>query len=452
MGTELTEVDPDTARTEFEYVAKLVKHNQKGEVVGAVCPRDTAKAILSSHVFRTRLPQVVVQTRCPILVKRGDGSLEEVTGYDPKTMAYSFGEPTENVKLDEAVGIIREILGDFSFVSENDEGRAALSIIAPAITFGRLIHGRSPILGTEADASQAGKGYLSRLIAAIYGETLGNVNAKGKGGGVDVDPRRHVIMLTSNDASMTKDLSNRTCLTKIRKQTPGYRFKEYPEGRLSQHVEANSCRYLGAVHAILKEWATRGCPGKHTDITTAFEEFYGVGEYIVTEILGMQSPTEGLLESQERAANPILGVLREVAIAVDKDGRLGEMMHASAVIDIADKHGIVLPFAPDGVPNDDSKRSGLLCTLGRKLRDIYKKAGQESLEIDEYVVRRITCKDDKGKDIRQYMFDKAGEREPEPDGLDLHGGTASENAEAEEEDVYSLFWEDQRLNGATGGQ
>ncbi len=82
---------------------------------------------------------------------------------------------------------------------------------------------------------------------------------------VEVDPRRVVVQFTSNKADITIDLANRSSCVRILKQPDGYRFREYPEGGILDHVRANQPLYLGAVFAVVKAWHVAGKP--HTDTT-----------------------------------------------------------------------------------------------------------------------------------------------------------------------------------------
>jgi len=75
-----------------------------------------------------------------------------------------------------------------------------------------------------------------------------------------------IWQISTNGAEFTRDLANRSIITRIRKQPPGYRFKEYPK-RLIAHVEANQPFYLGCVFAVVREWLQAASPGAMTSGT-----------------------------------------------------------------------------------------------------------------------------------------------------------------------------------------
>jgi hypothetical protein len=57
-----------------------------------------------------------------------------------------------------------------------------------------------------------------------------------------IDPRRVIVMLTSNKADLTIDLAKRSSCVRILKQPERYQFQTYEEGELLDHVRANSKR------------------------------------------------------------------------------------------------------------------------------------------------------------------------------------------------------------------
>lgn len=64
-----------------------------------------------------------------------------------------------------------------------------------------------------------------------------------------------MLSISSNDPRMSRDLANRSVVTRIRKRV-GHDFKLNPE----KMVAGNPAHYLGCVVAIIRAWAVQGCP------------------------------------------------------------------------------------------------------------------------------------------------------------------------------------------------
>lgn len=221
----------------------------------------------------------------------------------------------------------------------------------------------------EADESQTGKGFLVKLIAAVHNHKPHPITQrKGVNGGIeeslnmrlikgdsfisfdnirdkidspaleslltedhylarvpymppiDIDPRRIVLFLTSNQCEMTKDLTNRSSLIQLRKREPGYTFKTFPEGDIVDHVLANSSRYHSAIIAIIKESVRQGCP--ETDENRHdFRKWVKVLDWIVQHIMGLPALMSGHKKTQQRLVNKSLNWMRSVAFMIVKRGK-----------------------------------------------------------------------------------------------------------------------------------
>ena len=308
----LRPIKPAAFASRMESVAKLVafKKTKDGDLeeVPTTCSETTARLILSAGVFLNRLPPIHVVVPCPVLVER-DGQLITITGYDLESGVLAAGEEPHDISIDEALTVLDEITAEFNYTSESDRARHFASLITPALVSGGLLGGRAPVDLTEANESQAGKGYGNKLTSAVYGMKLRTItqrksgvggieesfsgalvsgapiisldNMRGKvdlpclesfmtedffqarvpySGDVEIDARRIVVMLTSNKAEITPDFANRAGIKRILKQPDGFQFRQYPEGDILDHVRANQPRYLGAVFAIIKAWHEAGKP------------------------------------------------------------------------------------------------------------------------------------------------------------------------------------------------
>lgn len=435
----------------FEHVAAL-KIVRKNDIAHAVASTEAAGKILACPDFLKELPRITIVTNCPVLVENEQGILREITGYDEATGILSFGRATVAMEPTVAVTLLKQITSDFNFVNPGDRSRALASLISPALVMGGLVQNRAPIDMTEADQSQAGKGFRHKLIVAVYNEAMAVITGKKGGiGGLEesfdtalvrgkpfilfdnlrgkiestklesfmtedcyharipfradteVDPRRHVIHMTSNKAEATKDLAERLCITRIRKHTDDYRFAEYPEGDILTHIKANQPQYLGAVHAIVRAWHAAGKPRSPVNIINSFAVWYAVLDWIVTMLMKEDSIITGHREAQLRATNPMLGWLREVALAVKAYQKLGRELRTSELLDIIELYEIEIPFIKEiyDTSNDDDKKR-ILQTIGRKLHPLF---ATGSIMIDCFTIQQIKRHDGKiYKDITTYIF------------------------------------------------
>jgi len=208
-----------------------------------------------------------------------------VAGYDRESGVYAAGETVPEISLDEAKERLGELLQDFRFVTPGDRSRALAALITAAMVFGGLLKKRAPATLVEANASQTGKGYFVKLVAAVYSDVPATVTQSRGGVGsleesfdqaviagraflcldnlrgnlnspklesfltedeylarvpysspVQVDPRKTILAVTSNRAELTRDSVNRTSLVRLEKQSADYSFKKYSEGDLGALV------------------------------------------------------------------------------------------------------------------------------------------------------------------------------------------------------------------------
>ena len=145
-----------------------------------------------------------------------------------------------------------------------------------------------------------------------------------------IDPRRVVVMLTSNEAELTVDLANRSSIVRILKQAAGYRFRRYPEGDILNHIRANQPRYLGAVFAVIGAWHAAGKP-RTEETRHDFRDWAQVLDWIVQNLLGAAPLMNGHHETQIRMTSPWLNWLRDVALAVAASRRTNQWLIASRV-------------------------------------------------------------------------------------------------------------------------
>jgi hypothetical protein len=330
---------------EKEYVSAVASAAKKGEDppprkdCTKYCMNSTmSKMLLRSRDLKNEMPHIRAIFNSPMLIEV-DGKLIEATTYHKPSGIWCCGEPTENMELSEAVEVINEIFQDFSFTSKSDRARAIYSLITPALHFsGALGRHRVPIEVTEANSSQAGKGYKNQINQAVYNTKIGKISFsdtdKGLGSAMEslsslmisgrtfimldnirgrineskleslatedmflarklhcdaeLDPRDYYISMTSNSAIMTQDLVNRSCINRIKRQPDDYVYATFPEGDIVDHITANPSRYLGAIFTILRFWHEQGKPEtkcKHNMQT--FAKWAAVGNWIMNEVFGL---------------------------------------------------------------------------------------------------------------------------------------------------------------------
>jgi hypothetical protein len=439
--------------SDLETVARLMRVVQKtnGEqIIPATCSESVGRLILESVALRSVLPPIQVLSRCPVLIER-DGELVSISGYDRASRILASGKAAHDIDLGEALELLDGLVKDFRFSTSGDKARALIALITPAMVFGGLLNGRSPIDLGEADESQAGKGYRNKVTAAIYKNTPRTVAQRTTGGvgsvqemfdsalvagacfvpfdnfrgrldlpGLEsfltedtylarvpysspmaIDPRRVVVMFTSNRAEVTPDLANRGSCVRILKQPSDYKFAKHPEGDLLDHVVANQPRYLGAVFGVVREWHRRGKP----ELETAghdFRRWARVMGYISEYILGAGGLLVGHREAQQRIASPGLTWLRDVTLAVLKAGQGGLWLRPHHLLTIVTDTGIDTSGIEPSTLEDEAAWLKATQALGRKLGKLFRTS--DTITIDASTIERREVTDDQYRPRTEFAF------------------------------------------------
>lgn len=333
------------------------------------------------------------------------------------------------VPLEEAVETLLGLLKDFDFSTPGDRSRAIASFVAPALRLGGWLPGHLPIDLAEADASQSGKTYRQKCVAAVYREQPNTVIQKTGGvGGLDesiaqklvdgrpfilfdnlrgrfdsafleailtapgkmpartphrgempIDVGGFVFMLTSNGVETTRDLANRGSIIRIRKRPVGYAFAQFSEGDLFQHIVANQPRLLGCVFAIVAEWVSQGKP-RMKECSHDFREWAQTMDWIVQSIFKATPLLDGHTDARNRVSDPRRNWLRSLCIGLRDANRLGEFFAAQLAEFAVD--GDILP--PNVKP--DADESSVARAIGKIMAGAF--GGAESIEIDGFIVSR----------------------------------------------------------------
>ena len=287
----------------------------------------------------------------------------------------------EELPLEKALKSLLGLLGDFDFTTGSDKARAIASFISPALRFGRLLDADFPLDLAEADESQSGKTYRQKIACAIYGEKpyviarrengVGSLDEsiscallsgrpficfenvrgimdsqilesaiRGHGhvnvrvphrGEVQLSTERVCWQLSSNQAATTRDLANRSIVTRIRKRPGGYQYQAFPEGDLLTHVQRNCGYYLSCVFSVVRAWFRAG-RSKTNDSSHDFREWSQSLDWIVQNLFALPPLLDGHREEQLRISDPHLTWLRDVAIAVNQAGKLDEGLRPGELV------------------------------------------------------------------------------------------------------------------------
>ena len=394
---KLALVKPAAFRSRIEGFGNLFvwrSGNHGGEMLKpANCPEETAKALMESREAVDLLPKISSVVNCPVMIEK-DGELKILgPGYHKENggVLVVSGERPPDVPICEAVEALKGLVGEFDFQTPGDRSRALASLVTPALKLGGFIRDSIPADVAEADQSQSGKTYRQRVIAAIYREKIklvairkGGVgsldesfsqaliegkpfiqldNVRGKldspfieafltandsigarvpgRGEIQVDPRRFLLMMTSNGVECTRDFANRSSIIRIRKRV-GFTYHVYPEDDLLSHVKANQPYYLGCVFAVIREWI--GWGKLRTNVTEHdFKEWAKTLDWIVQNVFHSAPLLDGHLQAQERVSDPALTFLRMVALEVRSENRLGQTLFASDIVDLCEEAAIEIP-------------------------------------------------------------------------------------------------------------
>ncbi len=425
-------VTPDgfRSRVERQFLPLSYRSDGRGKynLKSVTVPKDLAMALLSSRELHELLPSIVGLAAAPILLP--DGRIIGC-GYDAASgWLVTGGEADADLTTADAAGYLTALLEGFDFATPGDRARALAAFFAPAFRFGRFTS-RVPIDVAEADDSQSGKTYRQQVVAAVYGaepavitqrdggvgsldETFASRlhqgrpfilfdNLRGKldsqyveaymttvgrtfpvrvphAGLADIDPSGHALSLSSNGVETTRDLSNRSCIIRIRKRPSTYTYPAYDGLPLLAYVQREQGRVLGAVYAILRDWITTGKPAS-PDGGHDFREWAAAADYIVQRYFGTGRLMEGHEEAKIRVSDPGLSFIRLLALALQQDGKLGAEYTASDLYQTCEDHDLKIPGLRDLTEKAGRQRIGCV------MRHAMGKAAQ--INVDGFALTRV---------------------------------------------------------------
>lgn len=435
-GCSFVALTKDNARTAFESLGRLMlpKRNRQGQVTfeNVLLAGDMAGALLSCTQARFLLPEIIGTSHTQIYANTREGPRLCGPGYSPELKMWIQSTlKIPEVPVVEAVESLTELLSEFDFTTPSDKSRAFASLITPMLHYGNWLSGEPvPVDVAEANDSQSGKTYRQKIVAAVYSTTPSYVNLKAKGtGGIDesiqslifagkpfiaIDnlkgkldsgsleqaitnttgkfqirlPHRaevevnakFIMMISSNKAELSTDMANRSSMVRINKRV-GYSYKLNPLNMVTSRPEY----YLGCVVAILRKWAEKSCP-RTSNIDHDFRVWAGTCDWIVREIAGLPPLLDGHRDAQLRTADPMLTVLRDIALAVEAAGEINKPLSATRLLEVAADAGIAI-HGVNTSATDDAGRREAARIMGIKLGPIFRKG--EAIAIDRFTVTRV---------------------------------------------------------------
>jgi len=426
-------------------------------------PLSSMETLLQTEAARRELPPIRQLVSCPVLVEKIGGGCEVLgKGYHEHGGGtyVTAGAAPSIVPVHEAVRALLDIHKDFAFVTESDKARTIAVMLSPALKMGGFITAGSsvcdyPIDVAEATDSQSGKDFKHKLHSRLYNaipsvitppkggvgsldETISKALMSGssficlanfrgrvesailesalRGQGcvecralrtsATVDTTTFNWQLSTNGAEFTRDLANRSIITRIRKQPAGYAFQEYPEGDVIAHVKANHPYYLGCIFAVIRAWV--GCGKPHTyESRHDFREWTRAMDWIVQNIFELPPLLDGHKEEQQRTGNPALQWLRELALGVFAQGLTGRPLTATGLVEVSDGAGLTLPGRKDSDGKAHLRVGQVMATLFNAGREVDSQTVE--LIVDGITVRKVTRTEHdaaRGEDVthKDYTF------------------------------------------------
>lgn len=434
-----------------------------------------ASVLLSADELIDTLPPINVVTRCPILLDE-NGKLVAITDYhEGSGILVNSGDAPPDVPFELAAKIIasREdgLLRDFLFHDDEDFAKAVVTLLSPALNLGGILAGvgtkpRVPMPVLLKDDSQAGGGYFVKTLCAIYNEAAPEfVTQRGEGGvgsdretfetaltrgrpivcfdnwrgllaiqsaesamtedsvpcrvpgfaSVNIDPRRIFFIMTSNGATLSRDMANRSYLIQMKKRPDDHQWRTWDGRHLLEHARTNQPFILGCVWAIIRRWHELGKPAYTGPKRHDFDAWERAVVYIATNMLGLPDPLATSRQQQGGIASTTEGWVREAAIAIRKEGLLGKELTAAQVYAACEEQAVDVPGAKR--PEDGP------IAVGRKIGPAFRQA--EEREENGVKVRRITLggfditrvekTDQYGDNERTYFFEEKGADAKLPD-------------------------------------
>jgi hypothetical protein len=371
------------------------------------------------------------------------------------------------MSIDKARELLLDLFADFDFVHPADLSRAIAQVLSPALKLGNLLGDVDfPLDVALGNVSQAGKGHRMKINAAVYGEKAFSIN-KTQGGVGSLDEsistallsgklfviidnvrgeldsqklerilrgtgavsaripyqravlaqtNRSVWQLTSNEAVVPKDLTNRSIIVSNRKQPDDYKLRHQSTLGWGDIVFTNlrnrQGEFLGAAFAVEGEWIRRKKP-RTNEKRHNFTEWVQSLDYMVQKILGLEPLMDNHETAQAVLNNPVMGWIREIMKTVETENPLTKV---NPVLDVTFRANDIGELCVENnitIPNRKTPfRGGLTGEIERNthigvlLSNAYKKlpAKDPVIRIERMEMRRTQIPNAHGKFDNEYTF------------------------------------------------
>jgi hypothetical protein len=225
----------------------------------------------------------------------------------------------------------------------------------------------------------------------------------------DVLAGNYIFQASSNGAKGTRDISNRSCVIRIRKRNEGYEWKKFKEGDLYDHVQANQGVILGAVHRVVREWIENGKP-ETNELRHSFRKWSRKLDWIMKNIFKRSDMMDNHQSIQNRIATPMLGALRDLSLEIVRMKRLNEQFTTMELVCFSENYDIHFPGMK--ATEDKLKAQWLGIQLGKLFKD--KDEDSDRLQLDGgirlvRVIEQVPREDGRGNwDVKRYSFEQEG--------------------------------------------
>jgi hypothetical protein len=195
----------------------------------------------------------------------------------------------------------------------------------------------------------------------------------------EADVTRRVLAVSSNGATFSGDLASRTVEICLHKRPADYRFYDWPEGGIEEHLAAHSTEYLGAVFALVAAWAAAGRPPGRNLSGFRFAQWERACTWILENCVdGLPLLDAQHGEPQVRLPDPDYDLLRSVfRLAIEGESRCE--WTASGLAEVAVESGLL-----EGTEEANRFR------LGKALKRRFPEDGDYPFDGDEFTVTRET--------------------------------------------------------------
>jgi hypothetical protein len=222
---------------------------------------------------------------------------------------------------------------------------------------------------------------------------------------IQVPTRRSCWQLTSNAASFSPDLANRSIVTNHRKPAK----LEAGEERKSKtgwgdevylHIVKHQSQYLGAVHAIIREWIVRSKP-RTNENRHNFTVWVQAMDYIVQEILGLAPLMNDHETSHAALSDPNHAWLRQVVLVLIQKFNLPYSARPDDMGNISEEYSITIPRLQLRTSGDDAVRARNQ-HIGRILASLFKE--EPTIRVESYNVTMNQGVNLHGNEYKQYTI------------------------------------------------